>query len=60
MDPSSLRYSFVVRCWRDDNGLLRGWVVDALTQRSYPFAQARKWNCTLKTWRKTLTKMNPL
>jgi hypothetical protein len=38
MDPISLRYSFVVRCWRDDNGLLRGWVVDALTQRSYPFA----------------------
>ena len=38
IDPISLRYSFVVRCWRDANGLLRGWVVDALTQRSYPFA----------------------
>jgi hypothetical protein len=36
-DPVSLRYSFVVRCWRDANGLLRGWVVDALTQRYYPF-----------------------
>ena len=38
IDPIFLRYSFVVRCWRDANGLLRGWVVDALTQRSYPFA----------------------
>jgi hypothetical protein len=38
IDPISLRYSFVVRCWRDANGLLRGWVMDALTQRSYPFA----------------------
>ena len=37
-DPISFHHSFIVRCWRNANGLLRGWVVDALTQRSYPFS----------------------
>ena len=37
-DPISSHFSFIVRCWRDANGVLRGWVVDALTLRSFPFA----------------------
>ena len=41
-DPLSFHYSFIVRCWRDANGLLRGWVIDALTQRSYPFTTGDK------------------
>jgi hypothetical protein len=31
-------HSFIVRCWRDASGMLRGWLIDALSQRSYPFA----------------------
>ncbi len=34
----SHHYSLIIRCWRDSNGILRGWVVDVLTQRSHPFA----------------------
>ena len=37
MNQVSSHFSFIVRCWRDANGTLRGWVVDALTQRTYPF-----------------------
>jgi hypothetical protein len=37
-DPISFHYSFIVRCWRDAGGALRGWVIDVLSQHSYPFA----------------------
>lgn len=40
--PISSHFSFIVRCWRDANGILRGWVVNALTQRTYPFATERE------------------
>jgi hypothetical protein len=40
--PISSHFSFIVRCWRDANGILRGWVVDALTQRAYSFATERE------------------
>lgn len=36
-DPIAFHFSFIVRCWRDSNGALRGWVVDAHTQQSQPF-----------------------
>lgn len=36
-DPISFHFSFIVRCWRDSNGALRGWLVDAHTQQSQPF-----------------------
>jgi hypothetical protein len=42
MEPISFHYSFIIRCWRDTNGLLRGWVVDALTQRSHPFTSGQE------------------
>ncbi|GEM_PF-5839645 len=38
VDLISHHYSLIIRCWRDSNDVLRGWVVDALTQRSHPFA----------------------
>jgi hypothetical protein len=37
-DIISYHYSLIIRCWRDANGALRGWVVDATTQCSHPFA----------------------
>jgi hypothetical protein len=40
--PISSHFSFIVRCWRDANGILRGLVVDALTQRAYPFATEKE------------------
>ncbi|MFZ5856642.1 MAG: hypothetical protein ACOYZ6_07415 [Chloroflexota bacterium] len=47
--PISSHFSFIVRCWRDANGILRGWVVDALTQRSYPFATEREMTARIDT-----------
>ena len=47
--PISSHYSFIVRCWRDANGTLRGWVVDALTQRNYPFATEREMSMRIDT-----------
>lgn len=46
--PISSHYSFIVRCWRDANGTLRGWVVDVLTQRSYPFAMQSEMNAHIE------------
>jgi hypothetical protein len=40
--PISPHFSFIVRCWRGADGALHGWVVDALTQRAYPFATERE------------------
>ncbi len=37
-DPTPHYHSFIVRCWRDTSGMLRGWVIDALSQQSHPFA----------------------
>jgi hypothetical protein len=31
-------FSFILRCWRDDSGLLRGQLIDAMTQQAHPFA----------------------
>jgi hypothetical protein len=31
-------YSFILRCWRDDRGLLRGQLIDAMSQQTHPFA----------------------
>ena len=30
-------YSFILRCWRNDRGLLRGQLIDAISQQSHPF-----------------------
>jgi hypothetical protein len=31
-------HSFILRCWRDDRGLLRGQLIDAMSQQTHPFA----------------------
>jgi hypothetical protein len=48
-NPISSHFSFIVRCWRDANGILRGWVVDALTQRAYPFVTEREMTAHIDT-----------
>jgi hypothetical protein len=30
--------SFILRCWRDERGRLRGRLIDAISQQSHPFA----------------------
>ncbi len=48
-DPISFHFSFVVRCWRDSNGVLRGSVMDALTQRSYPFINGEEMTARIES-----------
>lgn len=31
-------HSFILRCWRDNRGLLRGRLIEAISQQSHPFA----------------------
>ena len=46
LEPTS-HYSFIIRCWRDASGLLRGQLIDAVSQRSYPFASIEELTCRI-------------
>ena len=59
-DPISFHYSFIVRCWRDSGGALRGWVIDVLSQRSYPFATRKEMSiCIENLTRESQADENP-